>query len=191
MHLGKDEYARIILAEIDRANDIIFEFLNSSKPSAPMTSEVPISSLLREVVLLTESEALMKGCEIELEEDPHGDTHYASIDVKKIKQVILNIIRNAIEAIGHVQEDRQGRICITSEKEGRYVAIRIRDNGIGMEQKTLEHLFDPFFTTKAEGTGLGLSVSYRIIKNHGGIIDVDSKADEWTEFVIKLPLVTP
>lgn len=59
-----------------------------------------------------------------------------------------------------------------------------------MEQKTLEHLFDPFFTTKAEGTGLGLSVSYRIIKNHGGIIDVDSKAEEWTEFVIKLPLVT-
>ncbi|WP_420901910.1 ATP-binding protein [Paenibacillus dendritiformis] len=191
MHLGKEEYARIILAEIDRANDIIFEFLNSSKPSAPMTSEVPISSLLREVVLLTESEALMKGCEIELEEDPHGDTHYVSIDVKQIKQVILNIIRNAIEAIGHVQEVRQGRIRITSEKEGRYVAIRIRDNGIGMEQKTLEHLFDPFFTTKAEGTGLGLSVSYRIIKNHGGIIDVDSKAEEWTEFVIKLPLVTP
>ncbi|MDG0874378.1 ATP-binding protein [Paenibacillus thiaminolyticus] len=190
MHLGKEEYARIILAEIDRANDIIFEFLNSSKPSAPMTSEIPISSLLREVVLLTESEALMKGCEIELEEDLHGDTHCVSIDVKQIKQVILNIIRNSIEAIGHVQEVRQGRIRITSEKEGRYVAIRIRDNGIGMEQKTLEHLFDPFFTTKAEGTGLGLSVSYRIIKNHGGIIDVDSKAEEWTEFVIKLPLVT-
>ena len=67
LHLGKEEYARIILAEIDRANDIIYEFLNSSKPSAPMKQKVYITSLLKEVALLCDSEALMKGCQIQME----------------------------------------------------------------------------------------------------------------------------
>lgn len=188
MQLGKEEYARIILAEIDRANDIIFEFLNSSKPSAPMTSEVPISSLLREVVLLTESDALMKGCEIELMDHPEAGSLFVSIDVKQIKQVILNMIRNAIDAIDYVHTKRKGLIRISTQQEGMYVSIKIHDNGKGMDHKTLDRLFDPFFTTKEEGTGLGLSVSYRIIKNHGGTITVDSKEEVWTEFIIRLPL---
>lgn len=186
--LGKEEYAKIILAEIDRANDIIFEFLNYSKPLVPMTSEVPIPSLLREVVLLTESDALMKGYEIELIENVISSTLLVSIDTKQIKQVILNMIRNAIDAIDDVQSERKGHICILAEQEGRFVSIRLRDNGKGMSVKTMEHLFDPFFTTKQDGTGLGLSVSYRIIKNHGGTIKVDSKEGEWTEFIIRLPL---
>ena len=90
--LGKDEYARIILTEIDRANDIIYEFLNSSKPSAPETKIVSVSSLLKEVVLLTESEALMKGCQINLHTDKTPPA-FISVDVKQIKQVILNIIK--------------------------------------------------------------------------------------------------
>ncbi|UHA76125.1 ATP-binding protein [Paenibacillus sp. 481] len=188
MQLGKEEYARIILAEIDRANDIIFEFLNSSKPSAPMTAEVPIASLLREVVLLTESEALMKGCEIELADLSQAGLMYVAIDVKQIKQVLLNMIRNAIEAMDAQRLQRKGIISISAQQEGHFVAVYIRDNGIGMAKSTLERLFDPFFTTKEEGTGLGLSVSYRIIKNHGGLIEVDSVQGEWTEFIIRLPL---
>ena len=87
MNLGKDEYARIILAEIDRANDIIFEFLNSSKPTAPFTSDVSISTLIRDVILLTESEAVMKGCQIMYEEQPLDHSLLVSIDTKQIKQV--------------------------------------------------------------------------------------------------------
>ncbi|MDT8975213.1 ATP-binding protein [Paenibacillus sp. chi10] len=188
MQLGKEEYAKIILAEIDRANDIIFEFLNSSKPSAPMTSEVPVSSLLREVVLLTESDAVMKGCEIELVDNSASGSLFVSIDVKQIKQVILNMIRNAIDAIDDVAAVRKGHIRIVTERDDRFAKIHIRDNGRGMSLKTMERLFDPFFTTKADGTGLGLSVSYRIIKNHGGLIEVDSQEGEWTLFTIQLPL---
>lgn len=91
VELGKDEYARIILTEIDRANDIIHEFLNSSKPSAPQKSTVSVSSLLKEVVLLTESEAVMKGCQMMLHA-PEEEL-LVSIDVKQIKQVLLNIIK--------------------------------------------------------------------------------------------------
>lgn len=185
--LGKEEYARIILSEIDRANEIINEFLNSSKPSAPMMQLVPINSLLKEVILLTESEALMKGSVVDYEEST--EVLHVSIDVKQVKQVILNILKNALDAIVELGGEREGRIDVISRKEGRYAEITIRDNGKGMEKQTMNRLFDPFFTTKAEGTGLGLSVSYRIIRNHGGFIKVDSNIGEGTEFTIYLPMV--
>lgn len=187
LQLGKEEYARIILAEIDRANDIIYEFLNSSKPSAPMKQKEYINSLLKEVIMLCESEALMKGCGINLE--TYDQDMAISIDVKQVKQVILNIIRNAIDAIGELNHEHVGRIDVITRRDGSFAEIKIRDNGKGMDTTTLSRLFDPFFTTKAAGTGLGLSVSYRIIRNHGGSIRVASNPGEGTEFNIYLPLV--
>ncbi|CAM2992897.1 ATP-binding protein [Paenibacillus sediminis] len=188
LQLGKDEYARIILTEIDRANDIIYEFLNSSKPSAPQKKIVSVHSLLKEVILLTESEALMTGCQIVLVEE--SSPLYVSIDVKQIKQVILNIVKNAMDAIDELDGERNGFIEIKLKADKKYVQISIRDNGRGMDPNTLAHLFDPFFTTKEGGTGLGLSVSYRIIRNHGGVISVDSTKGIGTEFIISLPLCT-
>ncbi|HEY2494760.1 MAG TPA: ATP-binding protein [Paenibacillus sp.] len=187
LHLGKDEYTRIILMEIDRANDIICEFLNSSKPSAPQTITVPVIPLLKEVVLLTESEALLKGCQIVLDEGQQSLN--ILVDVKQIKQVILNIIKNALDAIGDVGHYHVGIIKLEVKEERNNVDIHISDNGKGMDHNTLTRLFDPFFTTKLSGTGLGLSVSYRIIKNHGGTISVDSSVGEGTKFVISLPKV--
>lgn len=185
MKLGKEEYARIILDEIDRANDIIYEFLNSSKPTAPMAQIVTIESLLKEVMLLSESEAIMRGCQLHLEAyDPQAKV---SIDVKQIKQVILNIVKNALDAISELGGARNGRIDIVARKEGGYVEIAVRDNGKGIDPETMSRLFDPFFTTKQQGTGLGLSVSYRIIRNHGGTIRVSSRPGEGTEFKVYLP----
>lgn len=183
--IGKQDYARIILSEIDRANDIIYEFLNSSKPSAPMKQTVFVGVLLKESILLSESEAHMKGCELVCEVfDPRLAV---AIDVKQIKQVLLNILRNAMDAIQEIGDGRKGRIDVNARREGKYALISIRDNGKGMDRLTLSRLFDPFFTTKEEGTGLGLSVSYRIIMNHGGTIHVDSHLQEGTEFMIYLP----
>ncbi|WP_373864143.1 ATP-binding protein [Paenibacillus glycanilyticus] len=188
MQLGKEEYARIILTEIDRANDIIFEFLNSSKPSAPMKKSVSINRLVQEVILLTESEALMRNCDIQLETYENEDDLMVSIDVKQIKQVILNIVKNSIDAIESLQEARRGRIDLVVRSDGQFAEITLKDNGKGMDKATLARLFDPFFTTKEAGTGLGLSVSYRIIRNHGGSIRVDSTEGSGTSFVIYLPL---
>jgi len=187
MTLGKEEYARIILEEIDRANDIIYEFLNSSKPTAPMAQIVTIESLLKEVMLLSESEAIMRGCQLRLE--AYDAQAKVSIDVKQIKQVMLNIVKNALDAITELGGERNGRIDIVARKEGALVEIAVRDNGKGMDQATMSRLFDPFFTTKEQGTGLGLSVSYRIIRNHGGTIRVSSRPGEGTEFKIYLPSV--
>ncbi|WP_256760781.1 ATP-binding protein [Cohnella sp. WQ 127256] len=185
--IGKQEYGRIILSEIDRANDIIYEFLNSSKPSAPMKQKVLVGLLLKETILLSESDAHMKGCEIQHEIfDPFLTV---AVDVKQIKQVLLNIINNALDAIFELNDERKGRIDISAKQEGKYALISIKDNGKGMQRTTLNRLFDPFFTTKIEGTGLGLSVSYRIICNHGGTIHVESQLNEGTEFMIYLPFV--
>ncbi|MFC4103285.1 ATP-binding protein [Paenibacillus xanthanilyticus] len=185
--LGKEEYARIILAEIDRANDIIYEFLNSSKPSAPMKQNVHIGSLLKEVIMLCESEALMKGSEIQYE--AYDDQMTTSVDVKQVKQVFLNMMRNAMEAIEEISEERSGRIDIVIRRDGSYAEITVRDNGKGMDHTVQNRLFDPFFTTKEAGTGLGLAVSYRIVRNHGGSIRVTSSSGEGTDFKIYLPLV--
>lgn len=185
--LGKEEYAKIILAEIDRANDIIHEFLTSSKPSVPQVSMIPVSALLKEVALLTESEALMKGCQINLH--PLQGDMIISGDVKQMKQVVLNMIRNAMEAITERTDDFIGKIEIGARREGAEVRIFISDNGKGMDIATLDRLFNPFFTTKENGTGLGLSVSDRIIKNHGGCISVSSRVNEGTRFVISLPVI--
>lgn len=186
LEVGKEEYARIILTEIDRANDIIYEFLNSSKPSAPMKQAKSIDHLIREVVMLTESESLMRNCEIGVES--HLEDAIVSIDIKQVKQVILNLVKNSLDAVEAVQSERRGRIDIVLNSDGQYVEIMIKDNGKGMDKLTMSKLFDPFFTTKEEGTGLGLSVSYRIIRNHGGTIRVNSKMGSGTEFIIYLPL---
>ncbi len=188
MQLGKEEYARIILAEIDRANDIIYEFLNSSKPSAPMKKSVSINRLINEVVLLSESEALMRNCQFHVESYDEDTEVMVSIDVKQIKQVILNILKNSLDAIEEVSDQRRGRIDIITRSDGQNAEITLRDNGKGMDRATLARLFDPFFTTKEAGTGLGLSVSYRIIRNHGGSIRVDSLEGSGTSFTIYLPL---
>jgi signal transduction histidine kinase len=112
------------------------------------------------------------------------------LDEKKIKQVLMNLIMNAKHAIG-----QKGTLHITTRlnpSDGR-VAVKIADTGHGIEKKNLARIFDPFFTTKptGEGTGLGLSVSYGIIKNHGGDILVESDVGKGSTFTILLPVVSP
>lgn len=186
IQLGKEEYARIVIDEIDRANDIIYEFLNSSKPSTPVKQEVLVAGLLNEVQLLFESEAILKSCDIEL--TPIDPELTVCVDVKQMKQVLLNIVKNSLDAIGGSEKAERGIIRISAVKHNDRAMITVQDNGVGMDYHTQSKLFDPFFTTKLEGTGLGLAVCYRIIKNHGGYIQVDSDIGAGTRFKISLPL---
>ncbi|WP_248929967.1 ATP-binding protein [Paenibacillus hamazuiensis] len=183
--LGKEEYARIILQEIDRANDIIYEFLSSSKPTAPIKEKVQVASLVREISLLYESEALLNGCVIE--RSPIDPGIMIAVDVKQIKQVLLNIVKNAVEELKRPDSAEHGRIRITAGLKDGQVFIAIADNGRGIDPAVQARLFDPFVSTKSEGTGLGLAVCYRIVKNHGGTIQVDSRVQQGTTFIIHLP----
>ena len=109
------------------------------------------------------------------------------LDAKKIKQVVINLLMNAKHAI-----DGKGDIKITTglNRDADHLLVKVTDNGHGIEINNLSRIFDPFFTTKptGEGTGLGLSVSYGIIKNHGGDIAVESEIGKGSTFTMTLPV---
>ncbi len=186
-HLGKEDYAKIIISEIDRANDIIYEFLNSSKPTAPSRKKIQVAELIQEAALLCESEALLKGCEIVVEPiDPSITFH---VDVKQIKQVILNLLKNALEAITTHTLYRKGMIWARVKRVDACVVISIQDNGSGMDKKTLSKLFDPFFSLRRrKGRGLACPCATASLKNHSGTIKVESELDKGTEFHVYLPV---
>jgi len=109
----------------------------------------------------------------------------------KINQVFMNLITNAVHAIKSKEpKDDKGLLTIKTWEEGSDVKISIKDSGTGMPDEVKQKIFEPFFTTKdvGEGTGLGLSIVFRIIENHGGNIDVITKLNQGTEFIITLPI---
>jgi signal transduction histidine kinase len=187
--MGKETYATIALDEIARADEIIFQFLNAAKPQQNQKMRNQIDPIVRDVVLLFESEALLQNIQLE--------THYncydslVFLDGKQLKQVLINLIKNAMEAIDTHKASARGKLVVSTKKEHGFAYIIIEDNGMGMKEETLKNLFVPFFTTKKTGTGIGLSVCKQIIEDHGGDIIVISKQHKGTTFQIKLPLITP
>ncbi|BCJ87188.1 PAS domain-containing protein [Effusibacillus dendaii] len=174
-------YFRIILSELDRVNEIIREFLLLSKPTEPNLRLIDINNVLEDVKTLMSSDALLHN--INLEYHLSQAPIVCEVDVEQIKQVFINLIRNAFEAIG-----LNGRLAVSVRADNRQCEIRFTDNGPGIPTDTAAKLFEPFFTTKPEGTGLGLTVSYRIIQNHGGNILVDTREGEGATFRVILPL---
>ncbi len=110
-----------------------------------------------------------------------------------IGRVIINLITNAFYAVSEKQKlsgaDYKPLVTVATRKSGNHVLISVKDNGNGIPQKVLDKIFQPFFTTKptGQGTGLGLSLSYDIVKAHGGELKVDTKDGEGSEFIIRLP----
>lgn len=184
--LGKGEYVQILLSEIDRASEIINEFLVSSKPEKQAVHQVAAATLLREIVLLCQSEATLKGCVIEL--DSLEPNLFLNVNPKEIKQVLLNMIQNAFDAIQESVNRNRGRVRIHAKKNENSVIIAVSDNGKGMEPAVSAKVFEPFFTTKSHGTGLGMSVCRRIIEERGGRIEVESRTGVGSTFSIMLPL---
>jgi signal transduction histidine kinase len=111
-----------------------------------------------------------------------------------IGRVLLNLLNNSFYSVNEKKKQRNGTyeplISVTTKKVNNSVEISVKDNGTGIPQKILAKIYQPFFTTKppGEGTGLGLSLSYDIVKAHGGSIKVDSKEGEYSEFIVSLPV---
>lgn len=125
-------------------------------------------------------------------EKHYGDLPMAECYPGKLNQVFLNIISNGIHAVNKKFDGKTGGIIAvsTSSPDDKHIQIRIKDNGIGMDEYTAKKIFEPFFTTKdvGEGTGLGLSIVYNIIKKHNGTIEVNSQPGEGAEFIITIPI---
>ncbi len=174
------------LSEVERLADMLKKMLSFSRPDQDERQKINISIVIKELMLLYEKRLRENSIKVTLDlvEDP--GIVLASRD--QLRQVFINMFSNAMYAMPD-----GGTLDITTEVDDTMLSIRVKDTGIGISPDNLEKIFDSFFTTKTDsvqGVGLGLSVCYGFIKDHGGNIVVDSKEGEWTEFIITLPLST-
>lgn len=175
------QFLPVIIREIDRVDGMIKEMLALARRSAPNLAACDLPGLLDECLQLFDNEAFLHRVTI-VRAYPR-DLPLVQCDRDQIKQVFLNLCTNALQAM-----PRGGEIRVEAELppgEGA-VAIRFSDTGVGIPREYLGRIFDPFFTTKEEGTGLGLSVTYGILENHGGRISVESTLGKGTTFVVRL-----
>ncbi|MFC0333593.1 ATP-binding protein [Paenibacillus sepulcri] len=173
----------IISNEITRMNELTAEFLQFSRPHMSNMKPETISGCLDRVKYLTESQTLSKGHSIRIHS--LDDTILVMMDRDKIVQVLINLVRNALEAM-----DEPGHIYIQVKRTDTiFTVIELQDTGRGIPEDELPKIFDPFYTTKEEGTGLGLSICYKIIQDHGGMLSVKSIVNEGTLFTITLPVL--
>jgi two-component system, NtrC family, sensor kinase len=188
----------LVIRETKRCASIIRRLLDFAREKTPEKQLVDLNRLIEETVRFVERSAALQQIEIRLDLDPHLPELYADADL--IKQVLMNILVNAQQAIAD-----HGRIDVSSRALGSRkfpdtaggagpgVEIAISDTGCGIPAANLQRIFDPFFTSKevGKGTGLGLSVTYGIVKSHGGEIEVESAVGQGTTFRVHLPAPPP
>ena len=173
----------IIEEEIARIARIIRELLDFARPAREI-SALQVNEVIRKLMKLVDEDLPAWGVESRLDLAADLPVLYMSTD--QLKQVLLNLIKNAKEAM-----PKGGTLVICTARVSGGVTISVSDTGMGISEKHLRSLFEPFFSTKGEGMGLGLAVSYSIIKGYGGSIDVESQVGEGTTFRVFLPEYPP
>jgi signal transduction histidine kinase len=171
-------------AETERIRKIVMNLLDFSKPKDAHPKEADINAVIRQTLTLVQN--MIDVANIETSVHLADRLPHVYVDEHQIQQVLVNLITNAVQAM-----NAGGRIVLSSRpgKSGNSIEIGVADTGKGIAPEFLPHIFDPFFSTKGDGgTGLGLSVSYGIIKNHEGEIRVESKIGVGTTFTVELPI---
>ncbi|MGM0598589.1 MAG: ATP-binding protein [Candidatus Rifleibacteriota bacterium] len=176
------EHVTVILGEVHRLNRVVVELLSMIKPEQAQMQVKELKDIINELIVLVRHEAARNGISIktELPELPCE----LRVDPEKLKQAFLNIILNAIQAVGN-----GGTIEIKIHKNDRKIIIDFINDGPKIEESVLEHIFEPFYTTKGNGTGLGLAITRKIVQLHNGCIEVHSN-NESTVFTFLLPMET-
>ena len=176
------KYIRIIHSEIQRLDTILKNFIRFSRPPSIKYKSVDIHLFLDNILSLLLPEAQKQG--IEVEKLFSAKNPFISGDYNQLEQVCLNIIINSFQAM-----PEGGKFQVKTEEEplANTMTIEFLDTGEGIAPENIDKIFDLYFTTKPEGSGFGLSIALRIIKDHNGTVDVESKKGEGTRFVIKLP----
>ena len=173
---------KVIEEEIHRINEIVDQFLRFAKPAPPHLERTEVTSIFEEILQLLRPQ--MEKLRISVEKD-FRSVPLITIDKEQMKQVILNLLMNSIQAM---PEGGQFRLEGEVSKDGQWVELSIRDSGVGIPPEDMDKLFDPFFSTKEGGIGLGLSIAHRIIDQHHGKIEVTSNPNEGTIFTVYLPI---
>jgi two-component system sensor histidine kinase AtoS len=186
---SRREYLNRITKEIDRLNDLLKTFFSFAKPQNLNLVHCHIKDIINEIIPFLIKEIADKG--IRFIETYHPQLPKIQVDKTQIHQVFLNLFLNAIQAMPNGGELKiEASPILSTSVEGfkqNFIKVVISDTGRGIPPHIVQKIFDPFFTTKSKGIGLGLSITYQIIKKHGGTVKVESQWEKGTSFIINLP----
>jgi signal transduction histidine kinase len=182
------EFIEVIVEEVNRLNGVVTAFLDYARPLKQSFGPTDLNEVVTRTLRLIQND-LPKN--VTLKEELAADLSRVDGDAEQLKQVLINLVQNAAQAIG----DKPGEITLKTLKPERFgdfrqpdsVEVHVTDSGPGIPVEQQLNIFVPFYTTKQKGTGLGLAICQRIVKSHGGTIAVQSKVGEGATFVIRLP----
>ena len=190
-----EQFSQVVCEDVERIERLIHEILDYARYMTPKLTVENLNDIVTSCLYFIDVKASSKA--ITIHRDLNSEVPDVKLDRQQIKQVLLNLFINAMEAIG----DHGGHLTVRTRKRLResneaWVQIEVEDSGPGISVKDLEHIFDPFYTTKhtsgeREGTGLGLTIAHQIIREHGGYIEVSSEIDRGTTFFVNLPVNPP
>jgi two-component system NtrC family sensor kinase len=174
------------LAEIERLADMLKKMLSFSKPEQEVKKSVNLNTILDEVLMLHAKQ--LQENDVKIKTNFFDDLEEVIASTNQLRQVFLNMISNARDAM-----PKGGTLNVSTLQENGFAKVRFSDTGVGISEENIEKIFDSFFTTKdsVKGVGLGLSVCYGFIKDHGGDITVKSTKGEGATFTISLPVDPP
>ena len=181
-----DEFLDIIVEEVDRLNRVVESFLDYARPAQGTSAPIQLDRAIDRMMQLVRTECEAAGVELRVALAPRLPS--VRVDVEQLRQVLLNLVRNAVEAVEGRDERRIKVSTVGVGTPMREVLLRVEDTGGGIPKDVHRHLFVPFVTTKQKGTGLGLAISQRIVNAAGGRIEVRSQPTG-TTFVVRLPVL--
>ena len=167
--------------EAGRLRDILDDFLRFAGRIELVRKPIEINAMLEELADFFSPQALLQRVQVRLR--PSDGPMTAAIDERLLKQAVLNLMINALQAIG----DQPGEILLGARKDNGRVLIDVTDTGRGMNEEQIRRIFDAYYSTKRGGIGLGLAISRRIVDEHGGTINVSSEIGKGSSFTIELP----
>ncbi len=176
-----EEFVSVSRGEINRLELIITQFLQAMRPTIPDRKPDHLNAIVIETIELLRPELANRG--IELVEELDEQLPDPPLDRAQIKQVLVNLIKNAMQAM-----DKDGLLRIRTKRDADGVWLSVEDNGMGISKDRISRIFEPYYTTKRKGTGLGLMIVHRIIRDHGGRIMVEPNQPSGTIFRLWLPL---
>jgi two-component system, sporulation sensor kinase E len=174
-------YYQIMIDELNRINHIVSELLLLAKPQQIKYTEADLQMILHDVISLLKTEASLHNIQIEFEVKDHPVM--IECEPNQLKQLFINIVKNAIEA-----SSGGDSVFITLESFDNNASIRVKDEGIGISKELLERIGEPFYSSKEKGTGLGMTVSFKIVQSHNGTIKFNSEPEKGTEVIVQLPI---
>ncbi|MFQ5688450.1 MAG: PAS domain-containing sensor histidine kinase, partial [Candidatus Scalindua sp.] len=170
-----------LIKEVNRLDTVVAEFLDFAKPKPPELKPSKINDIILSVLKLTEHQIARSRINLKIHLEDSLPSVY--VDPEQMKQVFLNLIINAVQAMPD-----GGSLEVKSHRNGSEIVCELSDTGTGISKEQQENLFTPFYTSKSNGTGLGLAIVYRILEGHKGEIKFTTQENKGTCFTISLPI---